>query len=44
MIVVFDSNVWISELGLRSPAAAAVKFFLTAFLVRRLLLRVEQVN
>ncbi len=28
MIVVFDSNVWLSELGLRSPAAAAAKFFL----------------
>lgn len=28
MIVVFDSNVWISELGLRSGAAAAAKFFL----------------
>ena len=28
MIVVFDSNVWISELGLRSGAAAATKFFL----------------
>ena len=28
MIVVFDSNVWISELGLRSSAAAAVRFYL----------------
>lgn len=28
MIVVFDSNVWLSELGLRSGAAAAVRFFL----------------
>jgi hypothetical protein len=28
MIVVFDSNVWFSELGLRSGAAAAAKFFL----------------
>lgn len=28
MIVVFDSNVWLSELGLRSKAAAAAKFFL----------------
>lgn len=28
MIVVFDSNVWLSELGLRSGAAAAVKFYL----------------
>lgn len=28
MIVVFDSNVWLSELGLRSGAAAAAKFFL----------------
>ena len=29
MIVVFDSNVWLSELGLRTAAAAAAKFFLT---------------
>jgi len=28
MIVVFDSNVWLSELGLRSSAAAAVRFYL----------------
>jgi hypothetical protein len=28
MIVVFDSNVWFSELGLRYGAAAAAKFFL----------------
>jgi hypothetical protein len=28
MIVVLDSNIWLSELGLRSGAAAAVKFFL----------------
>lgn len=28
MIVVFDSNVWLSELGLRSGAASAAKFFL----------------
>lgn len=28
MIVVFDSNVWLSELGLRSGAAAAARFFL----------------
>ncbi|MGD0383526.1 MAG: PIN domain-containing protein [Thermoguttaceae bacterium] len=28
MIVVFDSNVWLSELGLRSGAGAAAKFFL----------------
>jgi PIN domain len=28
MIVVLDSNVWLSELGLRSGAAAAVRFFL----------------
>lgn len=28
MIVVFDSNVWLSELGLKSGAAAAVRFFL----------------
>lgn len=27
MIVVLDSNVWLSELGLRSGAAAAVRFF-----------------
>jgi predicted nucleic acid-binding protein len=29
LIVVFDSNVWISELGLRSGIAAATKFFLS---------------
>lgn len=28
MIVVLDSNVWLAELGLRSGAAAAVRFFL----------------
>lgn len=28
MIVIFDTNIWLSELGLRSPAAAAVRFFL----------------
>jgi hypothetical protein len=28
VVIVFDSNIWISELGLRSGAAAAVKFFL----------------
>ncbi len=28
MIVVFDSNVWITELGLRSAAASSVRFFL----------------
>lgn len=28
MIVVFDSNVWLAELGLRSGAAAAARFFL----------------
>jgi hypothetical protein len=28
MIVVFDTNVWLSQLGLRSPAAAGVRFFL----------------
>ena len=28
MIAVFDSNVWLSELGLRSGAGAATKFFL----------------
>jgi hypothetical protein len=28
MIVVLDSNVWLSELGLRSGPAAAVRFFL----------------
>lgn len=28
MIVVFDSNTWIREIGLRSSAASAVKFFL----------------
>jgi len=28
MIVVFDSNVWLSELGLRSTAGAVARFFL----------------
>jgi hypothetical protein len=28
VIVVFDTNIWLSELGLRSPAAAAARFFL----------------
>ncbi|MFY9608378.1 MAG: PIN domain-containing protein [Blastocatellia bacterium] len=28
MIIVFDSNVWLSELGLRSAAGAAVRFYL----------------
>jgi hypothetical protein len=28
MIVVFDSNIWLSELGLRSGAGAAVRFYL----------------
>lgn len=28
MIVVLDSNVWVAEIGLRSSAAAAVRFFL----------------
>lgn len=28
VIVVFDTNIWLSELGLRSPTAAAVRFFL----------------
>ena len=28
MIVVFDSNIWLSELGLRSNASAAVRFYL----------------
>jgi hypothetical protein len=28
MIVVFDTNIWKSELFLQSPAAAAVRFFL----------------
>ena len=28
MIVVFDSNAWISEIGLKSSAASAVKFYL----------------
>tara|TARA_R100000005_G_scaffold18283_1_gene7652 strand:- start:15578 stop:16579 length:1002 start_codon:yes stop_codon:yes gene_type:complete len=27
MIIVFDTNVWISELGLQSPSGAAVRFF-----------------
>lgn len=29
MIVVLDTNIWLSELGLRSGAAAAVRFFLS---------------
>jgi PIN domain-containing protein len=28
MIVVFDSNIWLSQLGLRSGSAAAAKFFI----------------
>lgn len=28
MIVVFDTNIWLSELGLRSPKAAATRFYL----------------
>ena len=28
MIVVFDTNIWLSELGLRSGAGAAVRFYL----------------
>lgn len=28
MIVVFDTNIWLSELGLRSPTAAAARFYL----------------
>lgn len=28
MYVVFDSNIWISELGLNSPKGAAVRFFI----------------
>lgn len=28
MIVVFDSNIWLSELGLRSGAGSAVRFYL----------------
>jgi hypothetical protein len=28
MIVVFDANVWYSQLGLKSPSAAAIRFFL----------------
>ena len=28
MIVVFDTNIWISQLGLRSPSATAVRYFL----------------
>lgn len=28
MIVVFDTNIWISELGLRSPTASAARFYL----------------
>lgn len=28
MIVVFDTNIWYSQLGLKSPSAAAVRFYL----------------
>ena len=28
MIVVFDTNIWLSQLGLRSPTASGVRFFL----------------
>lgn len=28
MIVVFDTNIWFTELGLRSPSGAAARFFL----------------
>jgi hypothetical protein len=28
MIVVFDTNIWLSQLGMQSPAASAVRFFL----------------
>lgn len=28
MIVVFDSNISLSHLGMRSPAASAIRFFL----------------
>jgi len=28
VIVVFDTNVWLKELGLRSPSAAAVRFYM----------------
>lgn len=28
MIVVFDTNIWLSELGLRSPTASAARFYL----------------
>lgn len=28
MIVVFDTNIWLSHLGMRSPAASAIRFFL----------------
>lgn len=28
MIIVFDSNIWLSHLGMRSPAASAIRFFL----------------
>jgi len=28
MIIVFDTNIWLSELGLRSPTAAAARFYL----------------
>jgi len=35
MIVVFDTNVWKSELYLQSPSAAAVRFFLREQKARR---------
>jgi hypothetical protein len=28
MIVIFDTNIWLSQLGMRSPAASAVRFYL----------------
>lgn len=28
MIIVFDTNIWLSHLGMRSPAASAIRFFL----------------
>jgi hypothetical protein len=28
MIVVFDTNVWLSQLGMRSPAASSVRYFI----------------
>lgn len=28
MIVIFDTNIWLSELGLRSPTSAAARFYL----------------